>query len=55
MDARVAGEFDSQLDARELLHAVALLCQPLPAAGFDFDYNRRMVMVFIEGARHASG
>ena len=39
----------------KLLYAVALLCQPLPATGFDFDYNRRMAMVFIEGARHASG
>jgi AcrR family transcriptional regulator len=39
------------IDARELLIAVSLLCQPVPAAGLDFDYNRRMVMVFIEGLR----
>jgi AcrR family transcriptional regulator len=50
-DARAAGEIDSDLDALDLLYAVALLCQPVPAAGYGFDYNRRIVMVFIEGLR----
>jgi len=49
-DARV-----QQLDARELLYAVALLCHAVPAAGFDLDYNRRMAMVFIDGLRQAPG
>jgi AcrR family transcriptional regulator len=52
-DAHAAKEIDLKLDARDLLYAVALLCQPVPAAGFDFDYNRRMAMVFVEGLRHA--
>jgi hypothetical protein len=50
-DARAAGEIDCDLDALDLLHAVAVLCQPVPAAGYGFDDNRRMVMVFIEGLR----
>lgn len=54
-DARAAGEIDSALDARELLYAVALLCQPVSAAGIDEDYNHRMVAVFIEGLRHPPG
>jgi hypothetical protein len=44
-DAHAAKEIDVKLDPRDLLYAVALLCQPVPAAGFDFDYNRRMAMV----------
>jgi len=31
---------------------VGLLCQPVP--GYDFDYNRRMSAVFVEGLRHAA-
>lgn len=54
-DARTAGEIDSELDARELLYAVGLLCQPVSAAGIDENYNYRMVTVFIEGLRHPSG
>ena len=54
-DLRAAGELDSELDARELLYAVGLLGQPVPADGFDFDYNRRMAMVFVEGLRHPAG
>jgi hypothetical protein len=45
----------AELDARELLYAVALLSRPVPVNRFDFDYNSRMVMVFIEGLRHAPG
>ncbi|MGH7921168.1 MAG: TetR/AcrR family transcriptional regulator [Candidatus Dormibacteraceae bacterium] len=52
-DARATGEIASELDARELLYAIALLCQPVP--GFDFEYNRRMAAVFVEGLRHSSG
>lgn len=51
--ARAAGEIGLELDARELLYAVALLCQPMP--GFDFDCNRRMVAVFIGGLRRSAG
>ncbi len=51
-DAREAGEIDSEVDARELVSAVGLLCPPIP--GYDFDYNRRMAAVFVEGLRQTS-
>lgn len=50
-DARAAAEIDSDLDARELLCAVALLCHPVP--GLDLAYNRRMVTLFVAGLRTA--
>jgi AcrR family transcriptional regulator len=50
-DVRAAGETAVELDAGELLVALSLLCQPVPTAGFDDDYNRRMAMVFIGGLR----
>lgn len=54
-DARAAGEIDADLDAREFLYAVGLLCQPVPTARIDDNYKRRMVAVFIEGLRHSPG
>jgi len=50
-DARAVGEIGGRADARELLYAVALLCQPVPTVSAD--YNRRMAMVFIEGLHSA--
>lgn len=50
-EARAAGEIESDLDARELLYAVALLSHPVPGLGAADDYNRRMVAVFIAGLR----
>jgi AcrR family transcriptional regulator len=44
---------DASIDAGELLVALSLLCQPVPTAGFDSDYNRRMAMVFVDGVIHA--
>lgn len=52
-DARAAGEITAAVDARELLYAVGLLCQPVPVDGFEFDYNRRMAVVFVDGLRRA--
>jgi AcrR family transcriptional regulator len=52
-DARAAGEIGDGVDARELLYAVALLCQPVPTVGAD--YSRRMAMMFIDGLHAASG
>jgi AcrR family transcriptional regulator len=48
-EARDTGEIDSELDARELLYAVALLCQPVPGTAEGF--NRRVVAVFVAGLR----
>jgi AcrR family transcriptional regulator len=53
-DARVAGEIASDLDARELLHAIALLCQPVATTGTGDGYSRRMVAVFADGLRGAA-
>ncbi|NYI92326.1 AcrR family transcriptional regulator [Amycolatopsis endophytica] len=48
-DARAAGELRAELTARELLYAVALLCQRVPDA--DEEFNRRAVSVFLAGLR----
>lgn len=51
LDATTAtGEIRTDINAKDLLHAVALLCQPIPDE--DFAYNRRMAAVFIDGLRH---
>lgn len=50
-DARAAGEVSSDITAHELVVALSLLSQPVPAAGFDSDYNRRMTHVFVRGLR----
>ncbi|WP_120004125.1 TetR/AcrR family transcriptional regulator [Nesterenkonia muleiensis] len=52
-DARAVEEMAAELDARELLYAIGLLCQPVPAADISEDYNHRMVAVFVEGLRHS--
>jgi AcrR family transcriptional regulator len=47
--ARDAGEIRSDIDAQDALYGVTLLCQPAP--GVEFDYNRRLVGLFIDGMR----
>ncbi|WP_245717905.1 TetR/AcrR family transcriptional regulator [Nocardia miyunensis] len=50
IDAAVAtGEARADVGARELLHAVALLCQPVP--GEALAYNQRLVSVLLDGLR----
>ena len=50
--AAASGEIRADVNARDLLHAVALLCQPVP--GEDLAYNRRMVAVLIDGLRRTA-
>lgn len=47
--AAEAGRIRRDVDARDVLHAVALLCQPVPGEGPD--YGRRLVGIFIDGLR----
>jgi AcrR family transcriptional regulator len=47
--ARAAGAIRADVTAADVLHAVALLCQPVP--GEDPGYGRRLVDVFIDGLR----
>lgn len=47
--ATANGEFRGDLCARDLIHTVALLCQPVP--GEALAYNQRLVAVFIDGLR----
>jgi AcrR family transcriptional regulator len=47
--ARAVGEIRADLTAVDILHAVALLCQPVPGEGPG--YGRRLVDVFIDGLR----
>ncbi len=47
--AAEAGEVRADVSARELLFAVALLCQPV--SGVDAGYNRRMVDLLTDGLR----
>lgn len=42
-----AGDVRTDVDARDLLFAVALLASPAP--GRDFAFNQRMVAVFVDG------
>jgi AcrR family transcriptional regulator len=44
-----AGEIRSDVTARDILVAVALLCQPVP--GHDRTFNERVVRLFVEGLR----
>lgn len=53
-DARAHGEVDADINARELLFALAMLCHPVPAAGIDPDYTLRMASVFIDGLRRTA-
>jgi AcrR family transcriptional regulator len=51
LDAATAtGEIRADVSAKDLLHAVALLCQPV--RGEDIAYNQRMVAVLVDGLRH---
>ena len=45
--AAASGEARTDITARELLNAVALLCQPVP--GHDLAYNQRMIRIFVDG------
>ncbi|MEU8638633.1 TetR family transcriptional regulator [Amycolatopsis sp. NPDC048633] len=45
--AAAAGEVRTDVSAKDLLHAVALLCQPV--RGEDLEYNQRMVAVLADG------
>lgn len=47
--AAATGGIRADVEARDVLHAVALLCQPVPGEGPD--YSRRLVGVFIDGLR----
>jgi AcrR family transcriptional regulator len=49
--ASATAEIRSDISAEELLHAVALMCQPVP--GESLAYNQRMVTVFVDGLRLA--
>src|SRR5882757_3858862 len=45
--AAATGETRADISAKDLLHAVALLCQPVPDEGVT--YSRRMVALLIDG------
>jgi AcrR family transcriptional regulator len=47
--ATATGEIRADVSAKDLLHAVALLCQPV--AGEPLAYNQRMVAVLADGLR----
>ena len=51
--ATAAGEIRADISAKDLLHAVALLCHPLPDEGVA--YGQRMVAVLIDGLRYRGG
>ncbi|MFE0419942.1 TetR/AcrR family transcriptional regulator [Streptomyces tendae] len=48
--ATAVGGVREDTSARDVLHAVALLCQAVPGED-DFAYNQRLVTVFIDGLR----
>jgi AcrR family transcriptional regulator len=50
--ASVTGEVRADISARDLLHAIALLCLPVPGEGLG--YSQRMVAVLIDGLRYGS-
>ena len=50
-DAVAADEIAAKVEVGELLIALSLLCQPVPAADLDLDYHRRMATILIEGLR----
>ena len=47
--ARADGEIRADVTAADILHAVALLCQPVP--GEDPGYSQRLVGIFVAGLR----
>jgi AcrR family transcriptional regulator len=50
--ATATGEIRADISAKELLHAVAHLCQPGPDEGLA--YSRRMVALLIDGLRYGA-
>jgi AcrR family transcriptional regulator len=53
LDAAAAtGDVRADISATDLLHAVALLCRPIPGEGLA--YSRRMVAVLIDGLRYGA-
>jgi AcrR family transcriptional regulator len=50
--AAVTGEVRADISARDLLHAIALLCLPVPGEGPG--YSQRMVAVLIDGLRYGT-
>ena len=50
--ATATGEIRADISAKDLLHAVAHLCQPVPGEGVA--YSRRMVALLIDGLRHGA-
>jgi hypothetical protein len=51
--ATARGQIRDDVNARDLIHTVALLCQPVP--GEDLAYNQRLVAVFADGLRREAG
>lgn len=47
-DGCAAGDLSACIDTREFLHAIGLLCHPVPGAGDD-QINRRMIRIFLRG------
>lgn len=47
--ARADGAVRGDVDAEEVLHAITVLCRPVPGRGPE--YNRRVVGVFVDGLR----
>jgi AcrR family transcriptional regulator len=53
LEAAVAtGRIRADTSAKDLLHAIALLCQPVP--GEELGYNQRLVAIFIDGLLHTA-
>jgi AcrR family transcriptional regulator len=50
--ATATHEIRADISAQDLLHAVALLCRPIPGEGLA--YSRRMVAVLIDGLRYGA-
>jgi AcrR family transcriptional regulator len=48
--ARAAGDVRADVSATDLLHAIALLCMPVPDGGPE--YSRRMVALLVNGLRN---
>lgn len=48
--ARASGHVRRDIDARDVLRAVALLCRPMPGKD-EFAYNHHLVSVFVDGLR----
>ena len=51
--ARASGEIRGGISAKDILHAVANLCVPVPGEGVA--YSQRMVALLIDGLRYGAG